>query len=558
MAPPRFFARRNELPSDPVLDAVRAVLDPKDDQRGNQFMRPSGEGEMGWISEVFADTHTYTVRGARSGEMRGVYRMTQSPNDKKMLPTGITVAISRAFNGQPVIVGVMPFAPDSQYNDTTFTLTGDTGSGGGDPLVSGQGNGNYRTPKTPRDLIPGDEATVGPEGNAIAVLTGGVNTMKSGLAQVQTHMLNDMVQIVCRNFRMHSDMGTSEIKNDGGNLNYSFRGGANQSVEAGTDQEKWTIRFDVGAIGDLFRLELTRPDGNTIFKFHVNSDGKVEMFGAQGIDLMGGNNHTQKHLKDREVVIKGADTQTIGSNQTKQIRGTKDETVSNNATQTVGNDRVVSVVRHETKTVGGKQEEKIVGGNALTAKPGDIARETTINNGSWKVNIGDPLAGASPAALAGFDLSTFMGNITQQIKTKGDYTVSTLLGNVDLSTLAGNVALKTTAGTANLDGITVHLGGIPVSSANPILKGTVHNAGFSTFLSTEIGAMSPHIATIAPLLAVLAPPLGMIFWYVSPIISNLFFLFMSTDLAMLSAWLAAKSALLAALPAMLSTVSFTA
>lgn len=551
-----FFKRRNRLPSDPILDR-HGTPSPLDDQRGNQPMRANYTGERGWVMEVFPDTQTYTVRGDRSGEMRGVMRITQSPNDKRMLPIGTCVAVTKEF-GQNAIIGILPFTSDAGNNDKTFTLTGDTSSGGGDPLYSEQGNGNYRTPKTPRDMIPGDDAIVGPEGNAIAVLTGGVNMMKSGLAQVQTHMLNDLVQIICRNFRMHSDMGTSEISNDGGRINYSFRGGANQPVEAGSDQEKWTIRLDVGAVGDLFRFELTRPDGNTIFRFHVNSDGKVEMFGAQGIDMMGGDQHTQKHLKDRETVVKGADTQTIGGDQTKSVRGKKEETISSNATQTVGNDRTVSVVRHETRTVGGKQYEKIVGGSALTAKPGDVARETTINNGSWEIDIGNPTAGASPAALAGYTLNTFMGDITQKIKTKGNYTVSTLLGNVDLSTVAGAVALKTALGTANLDGTTVHLGPIPVSSINPVIKGTVHNLGFSTFLSAEIGAMAPHIATLAPLLAVLAPPLGMIFWYVSPLISNLFFLFMSTDLAMLSAWLAAKSALLASLPSMLSTVVFTA
>lgn len=552
-----FFQRQRDLPSDPVLDRSRNAGSPIDDQRGNQPMQSNYTGERGWITEVFSDTQTYTVRGDRSGEMRGVMRITQSPSDKRTLPIGTCVAVTKEF-GQNAIIGILPFTGDVSDNDTTFTLTGDASSGGGDPLSSERGDGNYRTPKTPRDMIPGDEATVGPEGNAIAVLTGGVNTMKSGLAQVQTHMLNDLVQIICRNFRMHSDMGISEISNNGGALNYRFRGGANQTAEAGTDQEKWTIRLDIGAVGDLFKLELTRPDGNTIFKFYVNSDGKVEMFGAQGIDLMGGDQHTQKHLKDRETVVKGADTQTVGGDQTKKVRGKKDETVSSNATQTVGNDRTISVVRHETKTVGGKQEEKIVGGNVALAKPGDIARETTINNGSWKVDIGSPLAGASPTALAGFKLSTFTGDISHKITVKGNYTVSTLLGKVDLSSLAGPVALKTAVGTANVDGTSVNLGPLPASFANPVLKGTIHNFGLSAFLSTEIGAMSPHIATIAPLLAVLAPPLGMIFWYVSPIISNLFFTFISTDLAMLSAWLVAKSTLLAALPGMLSTVVFTA
>jgi hypothetical protein len=353
-------------------------------------------------------------------------------------------------------------------------------------------------------------------------------------------------------------MGTSEVSNDGGRMNYKFRGGANQSVEAGSDQEKWTIRLDMGADADMFRFELTRPDGNTIAKLSINSDGHVELFGAKGVDLLSGDQHTQKHLRDREIVVKNNDTQVIGGSQSKKIQGSREAMVSSNETTMVGNDRTVGVVRHETHSVGGKLEEKIAGGNPLTAKPGDTARETTINNGGWKIDIGNPIAGASPAALAGFDLSTFSGDIKGKVKTAGMVTFSTILGNVELSTVAGNAALTTLAGIANVDGTSVNLGPVAPSFANPVLKGTIHNAAFSAYLSAEAAAIAPYLTTLGLLEAFLAPPLGMAFWLISPIMSNLMFAATTAQIAMLSTWIGVKSALTAALPTLLSTIVFTA
>jgi len=548
---------RAQLPPDPITNRQKLLGENAyKDQRG-QPMRPSQKGEEGIVQEAFPDTQSYAVAiGSNVTETMG--RILQNTSDCSMLPKGTRVAITRDYGGRPLILGVIPVADSVEDTNTTLSLTGDSSSGGGDPLYAGKGKANYRTPGTPRDVMPGDHVIAGSEGNAIAVLGGGVNVMKSGNAQIQTHLLNDQVHIICRNHKLTTDMGVTETKNDGGRVSYTFRGGADQLTEAAADQENWVIRFDLGAEGDLFNLRLTRPNGLDIFKFHVDNDGRVEIFGAQGVDITGGGPHTQKHLQDRVTVIKQSDTETVGNDQTKTVQGNKSETVSNSYSQAVGTDRATSAMRHETRSIGGNLTEKIVGGSAAIAKPTNVAYDLAINNGSWEVNIGDPTAGASPAALAGYKLNTFVGDITMKVKTKGNIKLSTLLGNVETSTLAGEATLKTAAGIANVDGTTVLLGTKGAAPANPLVRGTLHSTAFASYTAANIAAVTPAMAATTALTAIVAPPLGMIFWYLSPIMSNAMTVWLASILTALSALLAANTALAAAVPATLSTQCFTA
>lgn len=550
------FESRAQLPPDPITDLQnREGTHAYANQRG-QVMQPTQKGERGTILEAFPKSQTYLVASDTQGtETMG--RILQNPSDSSMLTIGTCVAITRAY-GAPFILGVLPFSGALEDNNQTLSLTGDTNSSGNNPLYTGKDKANYRMPSTPSDILPGDHVISGAEGNSIGVLGGGVNVIKSGNAQIQTHLLNDQVHIICRNHKLTTDMGVTETKNDGGRISYTFRGGADQLTEAAADQENWVIRFDLGAEGDLFNLRLTRPNGLDIFKFHVDNDGHVEIFGAQGVDITGGGPHTQKHLQDRVTVIKQSDSETVGNDQTKTVQGNKSETISNNYSQAVGTDRAVSAMRHETRSIGGNLTEKIVGGGTAVAKPTNVAYDLAINNGSWEVNIGDPTAGASPAALAGYKLNTFVGDITMKVKTKGDIKLSTLLGNVETSTLAGNVAMTTAAGTANVDGTTVLLGTKGMAPANPLVKGTLHSTAFASYTAANIAAVTPAMAATTALTAIVAPPLGMIFWYLSPIMSNAMAVWLASILAALSALLAANTALAAAVPATLSTQCFTA
>ena len=71
-------------------------------------------------------------------------------------------------------------------------------------------------------------------------------------------------------------MGITQVTNEEGRTNMSFRGGSDQSTETGSDEEKWGIRFDLGAKGDVFNFELTTPLGQVLFRIHVDADGACE------------------------------------------------------------------------------------------------------------------------------------------------------------------------------------------------------------------------------------------------------------------------------------------
>ena len=287
--------------------------------------------------------------------------------------------------------------------------------------------------------------------------------------------------------------------------------------------------MSLGNLLDLFRFELTSATGTTLFKLTVDNDGKVEIYGADGIDIGGGRNRDETTLGDRTLAVSGNETKTIEGAQTQTVIGNRQATTSGSETRIIGNDLTESAIRHLTESVGGQHTETVTGGNPLTALPGDIARKTRVVNGSWEIDIGNPLSGANPAALAGFKVSTFSGDISMGVRVLGNVDLNTLLGNVSLTTKAGIAALTTAAGVANVDGTLVQLG--PMAGAiNPLILGIPYSTAFTTFLSTLIAACAATSGAVTEGgLVGFGATLG-----------------------------AAASALLGQLPGMLSTKSFTA
>lgn len=521
-------------------------------------LRPSRKGGQGVIKSINKETHSYEVMAIGSdAPLQGVARLMASPGDARMLPMGCRVALSYEY-GQPLIVGCLPHTVGREDNRKDVNITGETITGGAADVGGGEAHGNYRTPHMPRDLGPGDEGIVSPEGNFVGALQGGVNLMKSGMAEVRTHMINDMLELLCRNYRLHTDMGISEIKNEAGRVSWSFRGGADQLTETGGDQENWSIRMDLGAEGDLFNFELTKPDGGSLFKLHVDSDGKLEIFAKDGLDEFSGADKVTKILANRECVIKGDDKQVLGGSQDKVINGNRATTLGGSDTTTVGNDHTQSIMRNQTINVGGQLKETAVGGDPTVATPLNVARATNIVNGSWEVNIGDPLDGGNPAALAGYLLETFLGDIKLKIKTAGDVHLNTLLGDATLDTLAGLATLKTALGVANVDGTTVNLGPVGASLANPLVKGTVHTTIFGAYAGTNIAALTPSIAATAAMLVILAPPIGPLIWNSPSAMIPAFMSWFASIMATLTTLLASNATLAGALASSLSTKSFTA
>jgi hypothetical protein len=517
-------------------------------------LRGFNAGDQGTILDNNADTHTYVVALDHGGIEQAVCRIIQDPGDHTILARGTRVAVTYAY-GPAMIQGILPFTGDVEDNENRINITGDSSAGGNDPLIAGKGDGNFRPKTAPRDLQSGDWAKVSEDGNAVAVLAGGVNVMKSGMAQVRTHKMDDLVEVICRNYRLMTEMGVSEIKNDHGVLSWSFKGGSDQLSEAGSDQENWTFRMDLGGTGDLFRFRITQADGQDLFELHVDPDGRWALYTADGLDQFVGEDQLEHTAGDRNIEVDGNEIKKVNSQQTRTVGGNRTTTIGGSDEQSIGNDCVRSIVRHRTDTVGGKHEEKVVGGTPALAKPGDVARDTTIN-GTWSIDIGNPTAGANIAALPSYKMQTWTGDIKQYILVKGNYDVQVTVGNIDIKTLLG---------TSNFDAsIAVLLGNKYIAPVNPVLKGFVHNSAMSVHLTARIAPMPTKIALTQTLAALVGPPLFIV--YAIPVVGPILFFLLAApiwfakleaEVAMNTAHSAADSALFTALPTFLSKKVFT-
>jgi hypothetical protein len=510
----------------------------------------STRGTRGKVIGVNSQDYTYQVLENGSTNPITIGRLLQDPSDATLLPTGTQVAISREY-GLPLIIGVIPFtAGQSIIPPVAATSSSEVAQ----PAISG-GGGVYRLPHQPANLLPGDKVTVSPDGNYIGAMAGGMNTMKSGLAEIRTHRLKDLAEVICRNFRLISDMGISEIKSEDGRVNWSFRGGAHQATESGVDQENWSIRIDLGAEGDLFHFELSQPDGTSLFRLQVNAEGGVELYGADGIDQISGRNWVESTLGTHTVTVGSNETKTVGGQQQETVNGNRTKTVSGSETRIVGNDLTETAVRHRTDSVGGNILETVTGGNPLVAIPKQVIRKTKVVNGSWEIDIGNPLDGANPAALAGYTLTTYSMGAIKLARLAGVTPQSSLeldqLGNVVLQTLLGPMAqLKATVGLANVDGVTVLLGPLAVAPANPVVKGTIYAGAFNAYCATTISACATAMSACSAAAAGSIPGL--------PVDGSVMLAFASTMLSAFATLNSALTTLQGAVPTTLSTVVFTA
>ena len=356
--------------------------------------------ELGTIIDYTPAAQTYLVCTGSNPRLPDVPRLVQDPGETTILPRDTIVVIHHEL-GFPVIDKVLKQAP-SQTDELRPTQVSEIrGIGGEDPLYAPDTNDtSFRSPNDPQDVLPEDWVRRSKDGNLMGVLRGGVNVMKSSpMAQIRTHSLEDLVEIISSKFRHITDMGNYTINNDGGKTSLTWYAGSDQSLENGANTEKWTIRLEVGAIGDLFTLRVTTPDGNDLAKIHMSANGRMELLGAAGIDITSGENGTMEEAvaSDKTTKIDGDYTVTVRGNVAETFNKDRDTTVSKNATLLVGNSLSETVSGDHGILVNGVDEEKIGGGGPVPPpSSGTVAKLLQILNGSYVVDIGNPTKTALP------------------------------------------------------------------------------------------------------------------------------------------------------------------
>jgi len=409
--------------------------DPSSIQRGGGRHGGSGNhsrrGEFGTVIAYQSDRYTATVRTERGRTLTGVGRIRNAPGEIIPLPQGTEVLISHDY-GLPIIMGVLEIPASTNNATEAFAVNDDTDAlfvgGNGENRSQIGTHGNFRRAREPRDVIPGDWAQMGEEGNLMGVLGGGVNIMKSGtMSQIRTHLLNDLVEIFSRNYRHITDMGEFSVTNDDGQVNMRFRGGSDEGTESAPDEENFTIKMDLGSEGDLFNFELCTPQGQTLFKLHVDSEGGAEIFGINGVAVTSGSRNggtTAQETSgsqqtsiggDQTVAVTGSDSTTVGTNQTVQV--TSDREIN------VGNDYRLQALRDMAIGSGRNVNLVVQGGE------GDNALTFDIEDGTWLVDMGSV---TSPDS--GINFKTFAGNMKFESQSGGDFEVMSQTGNLKTTT----------------------------------------------------------------------------------------------------------------------------
>jgi len=371
--------------------------------------------ELAVVVSYNTQSHTATVKTHRGRPLRDVPQVKFSTNQYDMLATGTTVIVTEDL-GFPVILGSLEMATPSQTVIDAPSITGIEDVGAAGLLNPGPSVTNYRPQTAPSDLGQGDWAHMGALGQHVAVLEGGIASLGSPSALVQSLGLLGVLQLIARNMFTSTDFGTWKTENNQGETSFILRAGASQATQTGAGEENWTIRLDVGATGDLFNFRITEPQGKDLFKLHVGPDGKVTLYGDAGIDISSGpkgDSETQQSVAGARVTNIGqSDTLTVDGDHAQSIGKAYSQNINTDRTVAVGNNDSVFVNKDQTHSVGGKKTEVIAGGDSKTAKKGDTAYTTKVLNGGWKIDIGDPAAGASVSAQAAFDVKTSLGDIT--------------------------------------------------------------------------------------------------------------------------------------------------
>jgi hypothetical protein len=412
--------------------------DPNSQQKGVGKYGGTGNssrgGEFATVITYFPDRYTATVRTERGRTIPGVPRLRSSPGDVSTLSPGTEVLISYDY-GPPVIMGVLSTPASNNDGSTSFSVGDVEGVGGQGLNQSQESVGNYRNATEPSDLMPGDDVRVGKEGNMLGLLEGGIALLKSGpLSQIRTHLINDLVEVISRNFRLISDMGELNISNEDGLINLSFRGGIDQRNEAGPDEEKWTIKFDLGSEGDMLNFELTTPTGQTLFRFHVDANGKAELYGVNGIEILSGSKdgggHAEEHTGNSNRVVDGNRSAETRGDDTREVQGNSSENIGSDKEISVGNDLKQQALRDVALSAGRNMFLRAEGGD------GEAALNFDVEQGDWVTTIGSATSPNSNMKVA-----TFAGNVEITSALGGDFKFETPLGEIE--TDSTQIALKT-------------------------------------------------------------------------------------------------------------------
>lgn len=460
---------------------------------------PLDRRERGIIVGVDTRRHAYRVQLANGGPISSMGRIKQGAGDLDLLSVGTPVRVDFSL-GEPYIDGVLPISLPEDSEEIVETI-GDPNSPTASDLSQNDYGVNYRVAGEPTDLIAGDCVMRAPQGALVAALNGRLAFMRgSRLAELALHGDGNHGELRTGTWRHWSWMGYSEIENSNGAMNYRWRGSPRQVTPTTGDSVRYAVQLDVGAAGDLIDLKVVNSTNQTLFRLHVNPQGRCEMFAAGGIDQTGGGLNGQPHIERRH-----GDSQLI-------LRGNRIETVE-------GRHQVVSQSGHTSEVIGDRtlhtsQDLVIETGRQLELHTGRSKLETV--GGDLTLTVGTPGASNDLTERIFADVSrTVTGGVTETVvgsrttNSTGSHsdtvaTTRTLTSLGATSLVGGTVSLTSTSGGVSLSS-SVPVNGIRLGSGTshvtkweqliPILQALVTMIDGHTHIVTPAAGPIPAMAT---------------------------------------------------------------
>ena len=342
-------------------------------QRGSPFDSELSEHglktERCTIVDVFPDTYSCTVRTETGRHFANLPWPSLSSD-----PQGLAGDILVPRRGQIVIFvddvrePYLSFSLPTSFNSSSdipqhSVIPGGEIVGGDDTVYAGQGRKNFRGGK-PADVLPGDRVIIGTQGNLLAVLESGTSILKgSELSKVICNSVGDLLQLIGRNTDIYTDFGEVSFTNDGGHVNMSLRGGAQQTTESSTEIENFTIQADLGHAGELVDFRICDTHGGTLAQVHFAPDGSVVRYAAGNVteNIVGIYNVTLNAFNSTIATSYVVD---VGGDSSETVGGSKNITASGNSAIHSGNDAsffgnrdvTIAAGRFGTISIGGSTE----------------------------------------------------------------------------------------------------------------------------------------------------------------------------------------------------------
>jgi hypothetical protein len=443
------------------------------------------------------DSYTVVTRGDSGGgkpggqQLRGIPRKVEDPGHVSPLAVGTTVIIDFStgtayidgvlnINASRTIVENGPRKPKKFGGSTSVTTVDSTGDD--------ESPGYYRFPYLPDDAIAGDDALCTPDGNYIGALRGKESIIYgSEKSQVQCLGSKDLVRVVCEDYEHFSSFGELTIANAEGRSGLKFVAGADQLHESGGKENLWTFNLAIGDEGDFFLLEVKGEDGSTKSKIHISADGRLTLLGTNGVHIINaGKSPSYEEVgSDVHRKYKGQVNEEIDGPVSKKLSSTKTETISESKSVVIGHNDTRTVNNHQILSVGGRQETTITGDSALTANPLSIAVDAKVLNGSYVMDVGNPLSGSTPAAKAGYRVFVHNGEVL--LGANPDPLAATTAAFVSLNTMVPNsIGLGCIADPTN-----------PFAGSSPMIYHAMLFEPFSSMFTTLIALLDSHVHTTA-------------------------------------------------------------